>query len=281
MKSVFEFIDYRKYLDYYYKEKKKTSRYFSYRYFSIKSGITSPSFLKHVIDGDRNLTSPTIEKFSIALKLNKKEKLYFRHLVLFNQAKTSSEKQEHYIILRSMTDSVKESVLNKNQHQYFEKWYGAVIRELICLYKFQDYKKLAKAVIPAITVSEAKQAVELLLKLNLIKRKENGTYTQVNTAITADDTIISMAVRVFTENMLDKAKFALHNQPKSKRHISGVTLGISPVTYEVLAAEIEAFKDRIKAIVNKDQTSSQVYQLNISLFPTSIDMQDNKDTKEE
>lgn len=275
MKSVYEFIDYRKFLEHYYTEKKKSSRHFSYRFFAQKTGINSPSFLKHVMDGKRNLTAPAIEKFSNALKLNRKESVYFRHLVRFNQAKTSHEKQEHYAVLRSMSEAVKESVLKSSQFDYFDKWYTAVIRELVCLYDFMDnYKLLAKAVHPAITSPEAKKAVKLLLKLGLVKRKKNGAYVQSNRALIVDDTITSMAVRSFIETMLEHAKSALHTFEKPERHISGVTLGISQATYEVLAAEIDAFKDRVKTIVNRDEHSSRVYQLNISLFPASIDVND-------
>ena len=275
MKSVYEFIDYRKFLEYYYAEKKKTSRHFSYRFFAQKTGINSPSFLKHVMDGKRNLTAPAIEKFGTALKLNKKEMVYFRHLVRFNQAKTSHEKQEHYAVLRSMSEAVKESVLKSSQFDYFDKWYTVVIRELICLYNFKgNYTLLAKAIQPAITASEAKKAVKLLLKLKLVKQKKNGTFVQSNKALVVDDTITSMAVRSFIETMLERAKSALHSFEKSERHISGVTLGISQATYEVLAAEIDAFKDRVKTIVNRDEHSSRVYQMNISLFPTSTDVND-------
>ncbi len=278
MKSLFEFIDYRKYLEHYYKEKKKSSQYFSYRYFAQKAGINSPSFLKHVIDGRRNLTTPVIEKFNNALKLNDKESVYFKHLVLFNQAKTSSEKQEHYAVLRSMSHTVKESVLKSSQFDYFDNWYTVIVRELICLYDFKDnYKKLAKATIPSITQSEAKKAVKLLLKLKLIKRRNDGTYIQNNQSLLVNDTITSIAIRSFTENMLDHAKSALHKFDKSERHISGVTLGISKAAYESLAAEIDAFKDRVKSIVTQDKHSSKVYQLNISLFPSSIDVNDLQD----
>lgn len=279
MKALYEFIDYRKFLEHYYEEQKRNSRHFSYRYFAQKTGINSPSFLKHVIDGKRNLTSPAIEKFCKALKLSQKEAIYFRHLVLFNQAKTSHEKQEHYAVLRAMAGGVKESVLKSSQFDYFNKWYTVIIRELVCLYNFKgDYKKLARALTPPITAREAKKAVELLEKLKFIKRKSGGTYEQTSQAITVDDTITSMAVRSFTENMLDHAKAALHTLKKSERHISGLTMGISKETYNVLSAEIEAFKDRIKAIVNRDEHSSRVYQLNISLFPTSAEMADEKDS---
>ena len=94
MQPIYEFIDYRKFLAAFYEHKKANSSYFSYRYFSQKIGINSPSFLKHVIDGKRNLTTQMIERFCTALDLSAREARYFRNLVLFNQAKTSGEKAD-------------------------------------------------------------------------------------------------------------------------------------------------------------------------------------------
>ncbi len=270
MQPIFDFIDYRKFLATYYENKKKTFNYFSYRYFSNKLGINSPSFLKHVIDGKRNLTAKMIERFIKALDLSPKEARYFRNLVLFNQAKTSGEKQEHYAVLRSMAGMVKESVLGTDQYDYFAKWYTPVIRELICLHDFKDdYRAIASAVKPKILPSEAKSAVELLTRLKLVERRGDGTYCQTSSAITADGSITSLAVRSFTHTMLDLSKKALDTIDKKERHISGVTMGISPEAYEVILAEIEAFKDRVKVIVNKDMGGNRIYQLNIGFFPVS------------
>jgi uncharacterized protein (TIGR02147 family) len=273
MRSIYEFIDYRKFLDTFYTEQKKKSRNFSYRYFCRKAGINSPSFLKHVIDGKRNLTRAMIEKFRVALKLTPKESLYFRNLVFFNQAKTSIEKQEHYAVLRSMAGGVKESVLGADTYDYFTNWFTPVIRELVCLYDFkEDYQSLASMLQPPLLPSEAKAAVKLLVRLKLVQRQADGSYTQTDSAIVADDTITSMAVRSFTKSMIEHSKAALDSVDKNKRHISGITMGISPETYAVLCAEIEAFKDRVKLIVNQDKYSSRIYQMNLSFFPVSEEL---------
>jgi uncharacterized protein (TIGR02147 family) len=270
VKSIFDYIDYRKFLAAYYAAKKNGSRFFSYRYFARKADIHSPSFLKHVIDGKRNLTRAMIDKFCVGLSLNPKEAMYFRNLVLFNQAATSNEKQEYYGNLRSMFGGVKESVLSQDQYDYFANWYTPVIRELVCLHDFRDdYKKIAAALIPPVLPSDAKAAVKLLLKLKMIIRQENGTYVQTNSAVVADSSVTSMAVRAFNKAMLDNAKNAVDNIDRKIRHVSGLTIGISPSAYDVLAAEIEAFKDRVKFIVNQDKESDLIYQLNVSLFPVS------------
>jgi uncharacterized protein (TIGR02147 family) len=169
-----------------------------------------------------------------------------------------------------MFGGVKESVLSQDQYDYFANWYTPVIRELVCLHDFRDdYKKIAAALIPPVLPSDAKAAVKLLLKLKMIIRQENGTYVQTNSAVVADSSVTSMAVRAFNKAMLDNAKNAVDNIDRKIRHVSGLTIGISPSAYDVLAAEIEAFKDRVKFIVNQDKESDLIYQLNVSLFPVS------------
>jgi uncharacterized protein (TIGR02147 family) len=276
-KSVFEFIDYRKFLGHYYQERKKEFRHFSFRTFAQKADIKSPSFIKHVIDGKRNLTRPVTEKLCMALKLSPKETLFFKNLVLFNQAKTALEKQEHYAVLRSLAGTVKESVLQARQYDYFDKWYTPVIRELVCLEDFGDnFEMLAKTVVPPVTSSEARKAVENLLRLGLIERRFNGGYRQKASAITADSAITSLALRSFVETMLGHAQQALHSCPRQERNISGLTMGISKPTFDMLNAEIEAFKDRLKTIVNSDKEPDRVYQLNLSMFPVSRNVKEGR-----
>jgi len=92
MKDIFKYNRLRAFLAEFYQGKRKRPGFFSYRYFADRAGIKSPVFLKQVIDGERNLTRTMIEKFIHALNLNKKESVFFKNLVLFNQAKEAHEK---------------------------------------------------------------------------------------------------------------------------------------------------------------------------------------------
>jgi uncharacterized protein (TIGR02147 family) len=273
MQPLFKYIDYRAYLADFYSQQKSTTRHFSYRYFAERAGIKSPVFLKQVIDGERNLTRPMIEKFITAMKLTKKEAVFFRNLVQFNQAKSAEEKQEHYSVMLSMNDYVQEHQLFSDQYSYYEKWYTAVIRELVCLHDFgDDFELLAQAVEPPISRREAEKAMELLLRLKLVKKLPDGIYRQTDTSITSGHEMFSLAVRSFNSAMLEFAKQSNEARPASERNISGITMGISPECYNVIVAEARAFKERVIAIVNQDEKSSRVYQLNLSLFPLSRDV---------
>ncbi|MBN2037102.1 MAG: TIGR02147 family protein [Chitinispirillaceae bacterium] len=270
MKALFEYFDYRAFLRDYYALKKSQTRYFSYRYFARKAGIKSPVFFKEVAEGKKNLSRSMIEKFCAALQFNEKEATYFKYLVLFDQAKTGKEKQEHYVVLRSMENAKSEKALNADQYDYFSTWYNVVIRELVTLFDFRDdFELLAEAVLPPIKTREAKTAVDLLLKLGLIKKRQDGTYEQIDSAITAESGVASLAIRQFNKTMAMHAVAAIEDLPKTERSVSGITIGISPAMYDIISAEMAAFKDRIVTLVSRDEKCDRVYQFNMQLFPMS------------
>ncbi len=272
MKSVLSYIDYRHFLRDFYDEKKLTTRFFSARYFAQKAGLSSASFLREVINGKKNLGKQTVEKFISALDLNGKEARFFKHLVFFNQAVNADEKQDNYAVLLSLMNTVKEFQLTAMQLQVYNHWYIPVVRELACILDFKDdFSLLGKSVYPAITSSEAKSAVLLLLKLKMIQKLDNGRYEQCSRAVQAKSELATVAVMNFTKAMAQNAINALETLPRDQRNFSTVTCGMSRACYELINAETSAFKDRIVSIINNDVSSStdQVYQLNFQIFPVS------------
>jgi len=93
--DIFDYIDYRRYLEDYYKARKEQDSYFSCRYIAQKVGFRSASFFSQIIKGRSNVSSAMVLRFAQFLKLNKKETDYFETLVQFCQAKTHEEKKGH------------------------------------------------------------------------------------------------------------------------------------------------------------------------------------------
>jgi uncharacterized protein (TIGR02147 family) len=268
MKSIFHYIDYRTFLSDYYTEKKATTRHFSYRYFCAKAGISSPTFLKLVMEGKSNISVAMIEKFATALKLNKKEARFFKHLVLFNQSPHADDKQEHYAVLVTMSTNISQQVLGSEQFEYLSRWYTPVIRELICQHDFKDdFKALGAAIIPPISKRDAFFSVKLLLKLGLIDKNPDNTYRQVDRALATNREVAGPAIRAFNKNMIELALRSVDEIDNTRRNISGITMGVSRECYDVLCSELEAFKDRVAAIVDNSAGSNCVYQFNLQLFP--------------
>jgi len=270
VKSVYEFLDYRQYLKYFYGEKRKTFKFFSHRFFLRKAGIKNTGFFTLIVEGKRNLTRNTLEKFSQALDLKDQETKYFQNLVLFNQAKTANEKQEFYANLKHLGDMVHQKVIGSELYEYFSNWYTPVIRELICLHDFQeDFETLAQAVVPAIPKKQAKKSVQFLIKSGMIKKLKEGTYKENSPAIIAGKSVSSLAIRNFNRQMINLAINAQDRFPQNRRYVRGLTIGISGNCYDLIEKELEAVNNRIVRIVDQDENSNQVYQINIQLFPVS------------
>lgn len=268
MKSVFEYIDYRRFLKDFYDDVKKTRKYFSYRFFALRAGVHAPILLKMVIDGKRNLSSKTIDKFIKGVGLKEKEAVFFRNLVRFNQAKSSLEKQEYYRVLKSMSDQVPQHLMEDDHFDYYDKWYVSAIREGICQHDYHDdWDLVAKSVHPEISPDDAQKAVAWLCTHGLITKKKNGTYEQTHKAITTRSEVKSMVIRNFNRTMIRLAERSLDGFPVEERHASGITVGLTKEAYAMIESEIEGFRDRVVKIVDSLDQSNSVYQVNIQMFP--------------
>src|SRR5512142_2484683 len=93
--QVYEYLDYRAYLRDYYVHA-KAARHLTYRGFSMRAGLSSPNYLKLVMDGKRNLTPQMARRFAKAIGLDRDAADYFSELVTFTQATVSSEREASY-----------------------------------------------------------------------------------------------------------------------------------------------------------------------------------------
>jgi len=75
--SVFAFQNFREYLYQFYMWKKSMNSSFSYRVFANKLGKKSEGFIRHIINGKRNLTLIMASKFARYCELSPEETRYF------------------------------------------------------------------------------------------------------------------------------------------------------------------------------------------------------------
>ncbi len=270
MQRIEYYSDYRIFLTNLYENRKKRFPFFSSRYFCRKAGIKSPSLLKEVIDGKRNLTDKTIPAFAKGFSLTENDANFFNLLVHFNQSSDPQTKQQLLEQMRGLTRKVKQEVVPADQYAYYTKWYNPVVRELACLLDWKgDYGVLARSVAPPIKKTEARKSVELLLELGFLEKAEDGTYTQSHPAITTGREVTSLGVRALNSELSKMGTEAIERIPPTERDISSLTIGISRKSFSLIKQEIQEFKNRVIRIVDDDKDSNQVHNLNVQLFPLS------------
>ncbi len=272
MEKIFYYTDFRRWLADYYSNMKESNPVFSYRWFAQKAGMSSAGLFTRVVKGERNLTAATTEQFITGMELSDREADYFRALVGFGQARTSSEKQNFYSTMVSMSEFVDAHQMEIDEYSYFTKWYLPALRELIVISKFtgDNYSLLADSIIPSITEREVKSGIELLIRLGYLEIQENGEYIQRDRAITSgksDEKIAAMARRSFNRKMITLAAESLDRFKVGQRYATGMTLGISDSCYDAIVQEIVGFRERIALLVDRDKGEQKVCQLNFQLFP--------------
>ena len=267
MKTIYEYTNYREFLQDWCTARREESRAFSYRIFAKAAGISSPSYLKMVMEGTRGLTPTTIQQFATALKLKKSERRFFEDLVLFNQAKNHSEKNHYYKKLTSHRKFRQAHHLTHDHFEYLKRWYYAAIREMVSLPDFkEDYEWIAKALRPSITKAEAAAAIQVLLRLGLLKRDRAGQLEQADNALATADEVNSLAVTNYHKSMIQKAGEALTECKGNDRSVSALTVAMSKEKFGEIKKRIHEFRKELRALLSDSNDAEDVYQINFQLF---------------
>jgi len=266
MKKIFDYLDYRDYLREYYEEKKVENPFFSYKLFGRMVDIDQ-SYLAKVLIKERHIAQKSIRKFVEYFKLSDIEAEYFETLVHFIKAKTDKQSRLFFEKLLSFKE-VKRNILTTQQYEFYTKWYYSAIRSLLQFYDFQgDYKKLAEQLSPPISVGEAKQAINLLQTLQLIKQDADGRYVLADKAITSGKEWHSLAINSFQEQTIGMAAESVARHKRELRDISTVTMNIGPADLQRIKELIQQFRNTVIQYVNDNASPENVYQLNVQLYP--------------
>jgi uncharacterized protein (TIGR02147 family) len=272
--NIFNYFDYRLFLKDFYEEKKKENSFFSYRYMGSKIGIDA-GYLVKVLQGKYHIAESSIKKIAEFLKLNDKETEYFATMVNFAKAKSERQTKIYFEKLLSLKN-IKSVPLEEYQYEFYKKWYYTAIRSLIGWYDFDgDYKKLGQKLSPPISAKEAKEAVKLLEKLDLIRKSSNGKYELTNNVITTGKEWKSIAVKEFQLQTIELAKESLERHPKDIRDISTVTVSVCFNDIPEIKERIAELRNSILSLASESQNPDCVYQLNIQLVPLT-NIQRNK-----
>ena len=273
MKPIFGYLNYRDFLRDFFQEKKRKHSFYSYRLFSEKAGFKSPNFLKLVMENQRNLTKDSVFKVCLALKLKKKEAEYFENLVFFNQSKSLDEKNHYLKGVMRFRKQANIHKVEKEELKYFSNWYHPVIRELACAIDFKDdYKRLGKCVVPAISADEAESSVKLLSDLGYINKQKDGTWKMMSTNITTGPQIRSVAVSNYHREMLSLASQSLERFPAAERNITSQTLSLSDESVKIAVEKLKELRKELFIMAEEDKKANRVMQLNFQIFPLSEDI---------
>jgi transcriptional regulator with XRE-family HTH domain len=149
-------------------------------------------------------------------------------------------------------------------------WYHYAILELIQVTGFRPtVPRIAAAL--GITQSEAKDAVDRLIRLEMIEVQRNGTWRNISGQNTnfVDRNVDSAARKKLQMQVLEKAMAALREIPLSQRDQTSMTMAIDVSRLPEAIFKIKKFRRELSHFLESGGRKDQVYNLAVSLYPIS------------
>lgn len=266
---IYEYFDYREYLNDIFNFRKSENPAYSHRKFLADAKIPGSTYLLRVLRNERKLSPRYIANFSGALDHTPDEAAYFRLLVQFSHEKKVDQKE---LLLKDLLKRRSEKTvhtLEDGKLRYFEKWYYPVIRDLVGLIDFgSDYQALGRMLIPPVKAQQVEKAVAFLCENGFIRRREHGSgFEPAEPVLSTPPTVNSTILSGFHRKNLELDIEAFENCALSDRSISSVTMSVSEETFDKMRFEIAEFRKRLIALARKDTCPDRVVRVGFQMVP--------------
>src|SRR3989338_2790462 len=267
--NIFEFTNYRSYLQAYYDDAKKNNPSWSYEAWSRKLGLQNNSSIIKILQGHReagpNITYKLVDYFGF----KSDERAYFEDLIRLSKAK--KDPRLAVALMKKMEKQQPKSnvkFLDDKEFSAISYWWFYAIRQMTRLKDFRnDSHWIAKKLSFRVQPKEIKKAIQILLDLGLLKldKKSNRLHISKDRINTSDD-IASEALKRFHEGMLENAKSAIRSVKVKERQISGCTLAIAQEDIPEARKFIQQFEEEFIKLFDC-KNADTIYQLNTQFFP--------------
>lgn len=267
--NLYDYFDYREFLQAYYRFHKHRNPAYSYRLFARKAKLGSPNYLKLVVDGKRRITDRTLYQFARGLGLDRDEEKYFRELVLYQEVSDSDSKEQHLLSLLKYQEKQRTAVpLRADRIKILLDWYHTVIRELAVTKGFrEDPEWISKRLGGKVTPEQAKESLELLVRLGLLFRGQGGRLEQREPLLATSDEVPSHINRGLHRTYLRKAINSIFAVPISKRELSGLIFAVPTNRLRDVKEEIKEFRKKLNRKYGMGKDPDEVYFVGLYLFP--------------
>ena len=265
--DIFQFTNFRKYLDEYQAARVQTDPDFTRAGACALLGLPKTrSYYNDIIKG-KKLSSRMIPKFVEVLGLNKKEAKYFEAMVNMDQAKTATERNAFFEeLLKQHPDSHR--ILNEDAYEYYNHWYNSVLfTALEVVDVSDDLEPIQKLISPKVSVGTLKRSLELLERLGFVRKNENGFWKSCRDSVSSGTYNNSDLVRQYQLQCFELSKQALLAGDESSSDMATFTFSVSDDAFKAIAKEIQGLKAKVRKIIMLDKKKATgVHQLNVHLF---------------
>lgn len=268
MVKLLECLDYRAYLREWMEERRQQGGPMSYRWLAQRLDL-DPGFLVNIVLGRKHIPESALPALIRVLKLRGRHAVYLKKLVAFNRARSDVSIARTFAELSQIRD-LSVTALSEKQYRYWMEWYYPAVRIYLLAQTFTgNYEELAANIDPPLTVKQAKEAIQILLDLDLVEWNKAKVLEPKQAFVSTGDAWQNGAIHRFQEQTLELARRSIYHHSGDDREISTLTLAIAHNDIPELQDMIREFREKILNWVSHRTEADQVVQINIAAFPLS------------
>jgi uncharacterized protein (TIGR02147 family) len=271
--SVFDFIDIKQYLRVYRVARKKVDAGFTNIYICYALGQkNSKGYFNNVINGRVRIGPTLTERFISLLELKGDEACYFRAVVTYSQSRDQGEQEQSFREMVKHNRSDLPRLTEKSVAYYFH-WRYALVRALLNITSFngENFDVLSKELLEPLSQKELQEAIDLLMKLSLIKKDEGGFWKPATATLAHSKEIEQELLLMYQAKNFEHSRAVIVNKDIHPQKITTMTLSMTEESFIQIKDKVSTLKKEIRSIVaNEAEAKERLYQINIHLFPQSM-----------
>ena len=171
-------------------------------------------------------------------------------------------------------------LLQQDNFALMSEWYFDAILEM-SLIKGARLEPAAISSFLGISQTKAENALEVLVRLELLKKDEQGQLqlSNKNTTNILDSDFSNAAMKKHQQMLLEKSSESIDQVERADRDHSSVTVAIDKNDLGQVKQIIKKFRKELSAFVQREGTNlSDVYQLQVGFFPLNKKETNNKES---
>jgi len=268
--NIYDYSDYRKFLQEFYELEKSLDPTFSYRIFAAAIDMDA-SLLVKILQGKRHVSTKNIEAFVQFFRFKEGKAEYFREMVAYGKAKNDEQVRKHFETLQKMRPSSYRE-LDEARYRYFQQWFYPMIRSALDVFDYRGPEHaadLGDSCIPKISANQVENAVDALLQLGLVHRRKDGRIVPTDAHLKTKEHWLSASISDYQKSIAELAHRSIAETPKEERDISTLTMALDSSQIQRIRDIIAEARRSIVNVANSmpSQICDSVYQLNFQLFP--------------
>ncbi len=270
--DVFTYMSVQDFLKTIYNELKTRLPRYSYRAFAADLGFGETNYLHLICTHKRQLSPRSAQQVVHHLGLQAERRQWFLSLVEHNGARSVERRTAGIRRAFEIRQKTLQNDLTRDEMEFFSKWYHPVVRELAGKKNFSsDPHWISAHVRPRITPEQAKNSVELLLRLGYLTQSDDSKLSMTHSTIRVPEGASHLSIHSYHQEMLQLSARSLSEIEPEERDISALTVSLSAEQIVHVKKMMRDLRESIIQMGEENIDKYEIYQLNMQLFPLTRD----------